>query len=193
MKGGQTLRIIGGEWRGRRLPFPNVKGLRPTADRVRETVFNWLQVQIPGARCLDLFAGSGAMGFEAASRGAKYVQLVDRSPKVYASLKANRELLDAGMIDIVCQDGLAFLKRGTDEPFDVVLLDPPFDSAIIEPCCQLLEANGWLAPEARIYLELDKSQPMPELPANWELVRERQAGRVAFRLAIRQAPKQGDE
>lgn len=190
MKGRQSLRIIGGQWRGRRLSFPDLPGLRPTADRVRETAFNWLQFYIPGSRCLDLFAGSGAMGLEAASRGAERVVLVDRAQQAYQSLVQNRDLLDAAMVEIVSADALNFLK-GKSDPFDVVFLDPPFDSSIIGTCCKLLAEGEWLAPRAYVYLELDKATPLPELPADWELLRSRQAGRVGFHLLQRQQEHTG--
>ncbi len=183
-KGKQTLRIIAGRWRSRRLVFPDLAELRPTGDRVRETAFNWLQPYVPGARCLDLFAGAGAMGLEAASRGAERVVLVDRARVACAALRENQRLLGASMVEVVCADALSYL-RGHAEPFDIVFLDPPFESDIIESCCRLLEDGGWLAPSARVYLETAKTKPLPELPATWEITRSREAGRVAFHLAHR--------
>jgi len=185
----QTLRIIGGQWRRRRLHFPAIRGLRPTGDRIRETVFNWLQAYVPGAHCLDLFAGSGAMGLEAASRGAARVVMVERSRPAYQALLAHRELLDANMVEIVCDDARRFLRR-PPQRFDIVFLDPPFQSDIIGACCKMLEEEGWLAPNAHIYLELDKATPLPPLPATWEIIREQGAGQVTFRLARRRAPEE---
>jgi 16S rRNA (guanine966-N2)-methyltransferase len=148
------VRIIGGRWRGRKLPFPDVEGLRPTADRVRETVFNWLQPVIEGARCLDLFAGSGAFGFEAASRGAGRVVMVDRDPRVVAGLKALGEKLGGNGIDLRCQDALSFLD-GAPESFDILFLDPPFKSGLLPPVITKVLSAGWLAPMARVYVEAD--------------------------------------
>lgn len=190
MRHAQTLRIIGGSWRGRKLRFPDIAGLRPTPDRVRETVFNWLQAEVPGGRCLDLFAGSGAMGLEAASRGAARVVLVERAAEVCTALRANRELLDAAAVEVACDDALRYLER-PGEAFDIVFLDPPFASEVLGACCRLLEDGGWLAPQAYVYLELDKARSLPELPANWELIRSRQAGRVGFHLAHRTAASTG--
>lgn len=186
---GQTLRIIGGQWRRRRLRFPAVPGLRPTGDRIRETVFNWLQNEIPGAHCLDLFAGSGAMGLEAASRGAARVVMVERSRTAYRSLLAHQALLDAAMLEIVHDDARRFLRR-PPQRFDVVFLDPPFQSDIIGTCCKLLEEEGWLASNATIYLELDKATPLPSLPTTWDIVREKVAGQVTFRIARRRASEE---
>lgn len=179
------LRIIGGEWRGRRLRFPDAEGLRPTADRVRETLFNWLQAYIPGARCLDLFAGSGAMGLEAVSRGAELALMVDRSREALESLERNRALLKSDRIRPLQQDALRLLEGTARERFDVVFLDPPFDSDIIGSCCERLERGGWLADTAFVYLEQDKSRPLPPLPANWTIHRSGTAGRVGYYLARR--------
>ena len=118
------VRIIAGQWRGRKLSFPDVTGLRPTSDRIRETVFNWLATSLPGASCLDLFAGSGALGFEAASRGATRVVMVDRNRDVVRALRDNRQRLSASMIKIVQQDAENYLSAA-DGQFDVVFLDPP--------------------------------------------------------------------
>jgi 16S rRNA (guanine966-N2)-methyltransferase len=192
MKTAQRLRIIGGQWRGRRVSFPDLPDLRPTGDRIRETVFNWLQMILPGARCLDLFAGSGALGLEAASRGAARVVLVERSARVCEALRLNREALGAQSVEIICSDALHYLQR-PGEVFDVVFLDPPFDSDMIGTCCRRLEDGGWLAPSARIYLELAATAPPPELPGNWELNRSRKAGQVAFYLAQRAAAPTGGE
>jgi 16S rRNA (guanine966-N2)-methyltransferase len=178
------LRIIGGTWRGRRLRFSPVRELRPSPDRVRETVFDWLQGVIPGARCLDLFAGSGAFGFEAVSRGADRAVLVDENPQVVAWLRANAGRLMAERVQVVQADAEAYLKR-PGEPFDVVFLDPPYRSRLLEQCARLLEENGWLAPAAHIYLEAPAASGAPAVPEGWRLVRSRQAGQVGYHLAER--------
>lgn len=167
-----SVRIIGGEWRGRRLHFPAAPGLRPTSDRRRETLFNWLAPELAGARCLDLFAGSGALGFEAASRGAARAVLVEASREVAAALAASRRALDAGdRVEVVHAQAARFLGR-TPEPFDIVFLDPPFArTGLVADTCARLGA-GWLAPGARVYLELDARADAPALPPHWALHRE---------------------
>lgn len=195
---GNQLRIIGGRWRGRRLHFPPVSDLRPSPDRVRETVFNWLQPFLPGARCLDLFAGSGALGLESLSRGAAELVLVDRDPRVVASLRDNIQRLQAAGAMVVRADARHYLRRSRGEAgapivrsappapmFDVVFLDPPYRSSLVEPCARMLDALGWLAPGAHIYLETAAADAPPVLPESWLLVRTRQAGQVGYHLAER--------
>lgn len=183
---GNQLRIIGGRWRGRRLEFPPVQGLRPTPDRVRETVFNWLAPWIPGARCLDLFAGSGALGIEALSRGAAEVVFVERHPGVAQRLRENLILLGVDGPQIAQTDALVWLK-GQARPFDIILLDPPFGQGLLVPVCKALERGSWLGPEARIYLEAERELATLELPEAWEISREKTAGQVAYRLAVRRS------
>lgn len=180
------FRVIGGTWRGRRLAFYPGPDLRPTPDRVRETIFNWLMPLIDGARVLDLFAGSGALGFEAASRGAALVMLVDSHPRVVQQLKHNVQLLNAEQIRVQQADVLRFLQQPA-EPFDIVLLDPPYRAGVLPECIVLLEQQGWLKPEAYIYLEHASADSLPELPVNWQLHRSKDAGQVAYHLAKRQA------
>lgn len=175
------VRIIGGRWRGRKLPFPDVEGLRPTADRVRETVFNWLQPVIEGARCLDLFAGSGAFGFEAASRGAARVVMVDRDPRVVSGLKAARERLDADAVELRCQDALSYLA-GPAEPFDILFLDPPFRSNLLASVFDRLATGGWLAPSARVYIETDDEQTLEMFGGRAQFLRLKKAGNVHYGL-----------
>ncbi len=179
------LRIIAGTWRGRKLNFPAVADLRPTPDRVRETLFNWLAPVLPGARCLDLFAGSGALGFEAASRGAALVELVERDTQVVAALRAQVTTLAALQVHVVAAEALNYLA-GKASPYDIVLLDPPYDRPeLLAACCTQLESGGWLAPRARIYVETRGKTGLSVLPANWELLRSKQAGQVSYHLAVR--------
>ncbi|WP_428609299.1 16S rRNA (guanine(966)-N(2))-methyltransferase RsmD [Sedimenticola sp.] len=178
------IRIIGGVHRGRRLPFPDSPGLRPTADRTRETLFNWLQPLLPGARCLDPFAGSGALGFEAASRGAGQVTLLEQNRQVAEQLEANRALLALSQVDVHQANAVDWLERSA-EPFDIVFLDPPFADQLLGDCCEKLERNGWLADDPRIYLEWDLHGPAPSIPGNWVLLKEKRAGQVAFALYTR--------
>jgi 16S rRNA (guanine966-N2)-methyltransferase len=175
------VRIIGGAWRSRRIAFPASEGLRPTPDRVRETVFNWLAPYLPGAACLDLFAGSGAFGFEALSRGARRAVLVEKRLEVVAALRHNREQLKAGHADIVHADAVEFL-RGPAEAFDIVFIDPPYASGLLGPCIEALGTGGWLKPGAFIYLEAPEGEA-PPLPPGWQLVRSKTAGQVGYHLA----------
>ncbi len=180
-KPASQLRIIGGTHRSRRVSFPELEGLRPTGDRVRETLFNWLAPILPGAHCLDLFAGSGALGFEAASRGAGRVVLVEKAPLAQHHLKASVAALELAQVEVVAADALVWLQ-GRPEPFDVVFLDPPFAAGLHAACCRQLSDGGWLRPGARIYLEWDAGQPAPEVPAGWSELRCKHAGQVAFAL-----------
>jgi 16S rRNA (guanine966-N2)-methyltransferase len=176
------VRIIGGRHRGRRLAFPQLPGLRPTGDRIRETLFNWLQPALPGARCLDLFAGSGALGLEAASRGAGKVVLVERAGQAARQLQENVRLLGEPQVTVFRADALEWLT-GSVEPFDIVFLDPPFTSSLLEACCNELEKSGWLAPSALIYLETEAAGDFSWLPEPWRLEREKCSGGVRFALA----------
>ena len=174
------VRIIGGAWRGRRLAFPLTYGLRPTPDRVRETVFNWLLPALPGATCLDLFAGSGAFGFEALSRGAARAVLVDSHAETVEALRANGARLKAQLAEIVQADALQWL-RGPIESFDIVFLDPPYASGLLAPGIELLD-SAWVKPQGLIYLEAPQDAALP-LPASWQLLRSKTAGQVGYHLA----------
>ena len=187
MARGNQIRIIAGRHRGRRLPFPAVPGLRPTPDRLRETLFNWLQGEIGGRRCLDLFAGSGALGLEALSRGAAFVQFVERDPRAARQLQDNLETLRAGPAAALSRaDALRWLKRSNaGPPFDLVFLDPPYARDLLPRVCALLEEGGWLAPGALIYLEQDSHRPWAPLPDGWSVHREAVAGQAAARLVRR--------
>ncbi len=182
-----AVRIIGGEWRGRRIHFPPAAELRPTPDRVRETLFNWLQGEIAGARCLDLFAGSGALGLEALSRGAREVVFIEHDRAVGAALRASLAALKDRRGQVLERDAFAFLS-GPAESFEVVFLDPPFARGWMAELCKLLESKGWLAPGAVVYLETAAREAAPAVPAEWTLSRETRAGEVRGLLARRRAP-----
>ena len=149
-----------------------------------ETLFNWLQPYLPGARCLDLFAGSGVLGFEAASRGAAEVLLIDSSVRVNDQLQANRQQLGLNNLQIEQADALRWLEREAS-CWDIVFLDPPFADTLLTGVCRRLEEGGWLAPQARIYLEWDRYGPAPLIPEAWCSVREKQAGQVSYALYSR--------
>ncbi len=180
---GNRVRIIGGECRGRILQFPDAPGLRPTTDRVRETLFNWLQFDIRGARCLDLFAGSGVLGFEAASRGAGHVVLVEQSRRVFAMLEKNSlQLKLDDRVELVCMDGLQWLARNR-EAFDIIFLDPPFGHAMLQSAIDALAASPAVAPGARVYIEQESDDERAVLPEGWQMLREKVAGQVRYGLA----------
>lgn len=181
------LRIVGGAWRGRKLSFLDSAGLRPTPDRVRETLFNWLAPVVEGSRCLDLFAGSGALGFEAASRGAADVVMVERDAAVAKHLREQQQHLNAAQIQVVQADALQFLA-GAARPFEIVLLDPPFGQDLLRPVLAAL-AQGWLAPRAYLYMEAERGMSGEALsawlPDGFELYRSKATGQVGYHLARR--------
>lgn len=186
------FRIIGGEWRSRRLPVPPGAEVRPTPDRVRETVFNWLAPVLEGARCLDLYAGSGALGLEALSRGAARVAFVDRAPQVCRQLRSNLELLGCQRGEVLCMDAKRCVE-GVASPYDIVFLDPPYRQGLLEPLLARLAAQGWVAAGGRVYLEQESGAPPIRLPAGWTLLRSARAGQVGYHLAIRGPAPRGDE
>lgn len=188
--GDSSLRIIAGSWKGRRIRFL-ADGVRPTGDRIRETLFNWLDPWIRDANCLDMFAGSGALGLEALSRGAASVLLVEKNRGAAQQLKQNIAMLDADSASVIIADArtLDYANRG---PFDIVFLDPPFmspssGSSDLGNLCTLLESAGCLSDEAHIYIESARQSSWPEFPPNWEVIRDRTAGQVRYALALRRA------
>jgi 16S rRNA (guanine966-N2)-methyltransferase len=235
--GRNSVRIIGGGWRGRRVVFPHVEGLRPTPDRVRETLFNWLQHVIAGSRCLDLFAGSGVLGLEALSRGAADVVFVESAPAAARALQEHLVLFGGtpaggtvrragaeriGSVGVygsgsdgvdrsggaradehgradrsgragsgggrvgqgqVMEMGAARYLRGTQQPFDIVFLDPPFGSGALADYVPLLDTGAWLKAGALVYLENERAAGVPTLPARWELLKSKSAGEVGYHLA----------
>jgi 16S rRNA (guanine966-N2)-methyltransferase len=175
----EEFRIIGGEWRSRKLSFPPLPGIRPSPDRVRETLFNWLRDRIEGARCLDLFAGSGALGLEALSRGAAHVTFLDKERAVTQAIQGHLELLKAEGGELVQADAFTWLSR-EPKPFELVFLDPPFDADLVPEACARL-AQGWLKPGAWVYVE-HAAERVPALPEGWQILKQSHAGRVGFRL-----------
>ncbi len=177
----RPLRIIGGQWRGRKLSFPAVEGLRPTGDRIRETLFNWLAPYLPGARCLDLFAGSGALGLEALSRGAAEALLLERDPGAARGLKQNLAMLGSTEGQVIEGDSLKWLGSGAASAFDVVFIDPPFQQRLWQASIDRLEEGGCLANDAAVYIESEPDTPL-EVPAHWHLHRDKTSGQVRYRL-----------
>ena len=179
------LRIIGGKWRGRKLIFPDVPTLKPTPDRVRETVFNWLMHDIQDAYCLDLFAGSGALGFEALSRGAMRVVMVDESPLAITAIKENVARLQTTQVQTICARIPTGLTPFSQERFNVVFLDPPYRQGLLQPCCLWLEQSGYLMDSALIYVEAEKTLHTLPLPERWQILRSQTAGQVGYQLIKR--------
>ena len=184
--GSGQIRIIGGQWRGRKLPVPESPGLRPTTDRVRETLFNWLAPSIVDANCLDCFAGSGALGLEALSRYAANATLLEMERGVAQQLQKNLATLKASNAKVVNTNTLAFLAQA-GAPHNIVFVDPPFRKGLLEETLKLLENNGWLSDEALIYIESEVENGLPPVPENWHVYREKVAGQVAYRLYQREA------
>ncbi len=181
LRSGQ-LRIIGGRWRGRKLRFPAVDGLRPTTDRIRETLFNWLAPEIAGAHCADLFAGSGALGLEALSRGAASCDFVDSNERVIDALRGHLEELQAGDRGTChARPALRYLEEVLT-PWDIVFVDPPFGRGMAVACCQALAQRDLVAAAGLVYLETARDELRERLPGNWEMHREKTAGGVAYRL-----------
>lgn len=176
------LRIIGGRWRGAKVTFPSLPSLRPSPDRVRETLFNWLQPVIVRARCLDLFAGSGALGIEALSRGASHVDFVDSEAQVGRHLQATLRRLGTADGVVHVADALRFLDPPSGQPYDIVFLDPPYASELLPAICSKLGQGGWLSREALIYLECPADRPLPEVPGAWQVHRSKRAGQVGYHL-----------
>jgi len=170
------VRIVGGEWRSRLIEFPSRKDLRPTPDRVRETLFNWLGQDLTGKTCLDLFAGSGALGFEAASRGARRVVMVENDAATFRALAASRDALAAQAVELKKADALAFLRADTGL-YDVVFLDPPFQAGLWPQLAERLPSR--LAPGALVYHE---SAAPPGLPPGWTVRKQGRAGQVSYQL-----------
>ena len=179
------VRIIAGHWRGRRICFPDLPGLRPSADRTRETLFNWLMHELAGSECLDLFTGSGVLALEALSRGAARVVAVDESKQIIRCLEENAKVLGAENLDCLCASWPAVLPQ-LNGPFDLVFVDPPFNKGLVEPCCDWLLKNNLLKPKAWIYVEQEISAVIPKLPEGWELYREMQTQQVRALLFNKQ-------
>jgi 16S rRNA (guanine966-N2)-methyltransferase len=184
------VRIIAGKWRGRKIQFPTVGGLRPTPNRIRETLFNWLVPYIHDARCLDLFTGSGALGFESLSRGAAYVLCLEKNREAYQMLISNAKHLkaDADAMEICEKDALVWLTEQlqqplkTRTPFDIIFVDPPYALKTLSKCFALLESQAWLRINTLIYFESDVPIELLTLPDTWEILKKKKAGNVYYCL-----------
>ena len=181
--GRNSVRIIGGSWRGRRINFPDIPGLRPTPDRVRETLFNWLQHEIAGARCLDLFAGSGALGLEALSRGAKELVFVEQAVAAARGLTEQLTLLGGASKAQVAEMGATRFLRTPAPPFDIAFLDPPYGREALAEYVPMLDTGHWIKEGGLVYLENEKAAGVPALPPHWEMLKSKAAGEVGYHLA----------
>jgi 16S rRNA (guanine966-N2)-methyltransferase len=180
---GNSVRIIGGAWRGRRVTFPDLPGLRPTPDRVRETLFNWLQHSLTGAKCLDLFAGSGALGLEALSRGASEVVFIEQAPAAARNLREQLTRLKGLENAKIIEMGAARYLRGAQQLFDIVFMDPPFGQDALAQYVPQLEAGGWVSTGSLVYLENERAAGVPRLPSHWDVLKSKSAGEVGYHLA----------
>lgn len=176
------VRIISGQWRGRKLPVLNVTGLRPTTDRVKETLFNWLMQDVAGRAVLDCFSGSGSLAFEALSRHARSALMLELDGTAAKRLQQNLASLQCTQGVVQQVDCLQFLAKPAQQQFDLVFLDPPFRQQLLLPVCERLEQQGWLAADALIYTESEKELPVTSLPSTWELIKEKTAGQLCYRL-----------
>ncbi|WP_462150751.1 16S rRNA (guanine(966)-N(2))-methyltransferase RsmD [Pseudoalteromonas xiamenensis] len=179
------IRIIGGKYRGRKLPVKDVEGLRPTTDRVKETLFNWLMQDVRDATVLDCFAGSGGLGFEALSRFAATVTFIERDKSAAQQIDANMAAVKATNARVLQSDALTTTQTQATQQYDIVFVDPPFRKALAATICTQLETNGWLAKEAIIYIEVEQELEL-NVPENWRLYKEKKAGQVAYRLFLRE-------
>lgn len=176
------VRIISGQWKGRKLPVLNVEGLRPTTDRVKETLFNWLMQDVAGRRVLDCFSGSGSLAFEALSRQAERALLIELDGTAAKQLVQNLARIQCSNATVVNTSCLQYLDKPATQQFDLVFLDPPFRQGLLAPACQLLAKHGWLAPQALVYIEAEKELALSDLPQHWHLYKEKVAGQLAYRL-----------
>ncbi|MFT4886779.1 MAG: 16S rRNA (guanine966-N2)-methyltransferase [Pseudohongiellaceae bacterium] len=181
-----SIRIIGGDLRSRKIEFPTITGLRPTSDRVRETLFNWIQMDLAGNNCLDLFSGSGALGIESLSRGASSVTFVEENQIAAKSIQENLNRLHLSEGQVVCSDALKWIdnQKSSMTKYDVVFLDPPFSSNIMASTCQHLDSNGLLNKACKIYTETSIDPNKIIFPQSWRRLKEKKAGQVFFSLFI---------
>ncbi|MBB1341739.1 16S rRNA (guanine(966)-N(2))-methyltransferase RsmD [Pseudoalteromonas sp. SR45-6] len=178
-----VIRIISGQFRGRKLPVKDVQGLRPTTDRIKETVFNWLMQDTRDTKVLDCFAGSGGLGFEALSRFALSARFLEMDKLAANQLQTNIDTLKLTNAEVICTDSLLYLSNNTQQQqFNLVFIDPPFRQGLAQKCCDLLTENDWLSKNALIYVEVESEMSALQTPSNWLLLKEKAAGQVFCRL-----------
>jgi len=176
------IRLISGKWRGKKLPVKNIEGLRPTTDRTKETLFNWLMHDINDANCLDCFSGSGSLAFEALSRYAKSVTLLEMDKSVVKQLRENLSILNIENGHVVEGDSIRYLNQMANAQYNIVFVDPPFNKGLVQPCCDALQSNGYLAPDALIYIEREVDLLTLNIPTSWTLLKEKSTGQVTYQL-----------
>jgi 16S rRNA (guanine966-N2)-methyltransferase len=179
------IRIISGKWRGKKLPVQDKEGLRPTTDRTKETLFNWLMQDIRDANCLDCFSGSGSLAFEALSRYAKNVTLLEKDKQVASQLGENLKTLKVNNATLIETDSIFYLQQTASQKFDIVFIDPPFFNGLLQPCCNALEKNAFLAEKALIYIEKEMLSDDFSAPTNWQLLKEKSTAQVSYQLYLR--------
>ncbi len=179
------IRIISGKWRGKKLPVKDKEGLRPTTDRTKETLFNWLMHDIRDANCLDCFSGSGSLSFEALSRYAQSAVLLEKDKEAAVQLSTNLNSLNINNGQVLTTDSLNYLKQQSSQQFDIVFVDPPFNKDLVQPCCELLESNGYLTEQALIYVEMESQISNLQLPTTWQLLKEKSTGQVTYQLYLK--------
>ena len=181
IKGG-FIRLISGKWRGKKLPVRDIEGLRPTTDRTKETLFNWLMHDINDSNCLDCFSGSGSLAFEALSRFAKKVTLLEKDKSVVRQLRENLITLNVTNGSVVEGDSIHYLNQLASEQYDIVFIDPPFNKNLVQPCCDALQLNKYLSEDALIYIEREVELNNLSLPKSWILLKEKSTGQVTYQL-----------
>tara|TARA_B100000579_G_scaffold420780_1_gene420868 strand:- start:219 stop:824 length:606 start_codon:yes stop_codon:yes gene_type:complete len=178
----KKIHIFSGKWRGSIIPVINVPGIRPTPARIRETLFNWLRSDIVGARCLDLFAGTGALGFEALSRGAKSVCFVDKNRKAVKAINQVARKFGFLRPNVLVSDAFLYLENNKNSEFDIIFLDPPFSAVYMTDLFKLLSEYCYLADGAFIYVEQNKADKLPLFNSNWDIIKKEVAGNVRYML-----------
>ena len=181
------IRLISGQWRGKKLPVKDKQGLRPTTDRTKETLFNWLMHDIREANCLDCFSGSGSLGFEALSRYCQFCTFLELDKQVAAQLQNNISTLKAENAEVIQGDSLRYLSQAANRQYDVVFIDPPFNLGLAQPCIEQLEEQGYLTENSLIYVEVESTLTNLQFPTTWSLLKEKNAGQVRYQLFKRES------
>lgn len=180
------IRLISGQWKGKKLPVKDKQGLRPTTDRTKETLFNWLMYDIRDANCLDCFSGSGSLGFEALSRYAKYCTFLELDKQVSQQLQVNLNTLNIDNAQVIQSDSLQYLNKTATLQYDIVFIDPPFNQNLAQPCIEQLEVQGYLSKNSLIYIEVENTLVSLSTPNNWSLLKEKISGQVRYQLFKRE-------
>jgi len=181
------IRLISGQWRGKKIPVKDKQGLRPTTDRTKETLFNWLMHDIREANCLDCFSGSGSLGFEALSRYCQFCTFLELDKQVAAQLQNNISTLKAENAEVIQGDSLRYLSQAANRQYDVVFIDPPFNLGLAQPCIEQLEEQGYLTENSLIYVEVESTLTNLQFPTTWSLLKEKNAGQVRYQLFKRES------